>query len=545
MISQSATQIPQVGAYSILRELGADGFGPLYQVRHPNRNERLLMRVISPHIVGGENFLVRFELLRPLLPTVAHKNLLPIIELGTDGHLYFIVYRMPCDDEGNLLPTFANYDVKQSDDRMRTCEHIFSGIAEGLLALIKHRDSFFQAGISMDSLSPNRIYIGQERSLVGGGVRRSPLITGYAEPFLFFGDTPEATLNYRFQEALADPNADALFRDEWLYPPSSRRQVGGKQRSRPSFSLAQMIHKVISGNTARGIFPSLEEEDPTLDSTWDQICEICLDSGEKPEEARLQEVVQRFRAMREKRTTMGALERQLRSMEIPTSMALINFDTKVELGAADGDLVEQPNFRAKLRPFLIDKLPVTVAQFTEFLGNYQPSTYSRTPQHPATLVSWPLAHAYCRWRSEKEGLPPDTYRLPTEYEWEAAARGVLGHQYPWGPEMDPERCHCDQDKDFGAIPVKQLPAARFGIYDMLGNVWEWTESIFKAHPYSNHQDRRYGLGLRVVKGGCWFTPRAECRASLRNAFPEEERSGHIGFRCVRPIEVKENDGVDE
>ncbi len=148
-----------------------------------------------------------------------------------------------------------------------------------------------------------------------------------------------------------------------------------------------------------------------------------------------------------------------------------------------------------------------------------------------------MAKAYLRWRDEQEGLPPGTYRLPTEYEWEAACRGTKGELYPWGDKPNPKRCFCALDKEHGASPINQNAPGRFGLHDMLGNVWEWTESIYKPHPFSEHIERGYAAMLYVVKGGCWFTPTSECRGSLRSAFPPHECKPNVGFRAVRPVEL--------
>ena len=199
-------------------------------------------------------------------------------------------------------------------------------------------------------------------------------------------------------------------------------------------------------------------------------------------------------------------------------------------------MVERPRFRARIRPFLIDVAPVTCEDFEAFDKDYQRSSYSREDRSPATLVSLKMAQAYCAWRSEQEGLPNGSYQIPTEYQWEAAVRGSTGQQYPWGAEMDALRCFCGQDKDANALPVMSMPPGRFGLYDMLGNIWEWTQSSFRAHPFSEHVEKGYTSNLYTVKGGCWFTPHDSCRASLRAAFRAPERRGNLGFRCVRNIE---------
>jgi formylglycine-generating enzyme required for sulfatase activity len=84
-----------------------------------------------------------------------------------------------------------------------------------------------------------------------------------------------------------------------------------------------------------------------------------------------------------------------------------------------------------------------------------------------------------------------------------------------------------------------LPPGRFGLYDLLGNVWEWTASRFKAHPFSKQQIPEYEQDLKVAKGGSWVSSLDSCRASARAAFPANERKATLGFRCVRLVESTE------
>jgi len=509
---------PTLGNYAILKEIFQDAFGVLYSAQDIENQGEVWIRAISPEIANNDNFIIRFELLKSLLPAIEHPNLVPVTEIACENNIYFIVYKPP---EG--AETLEIFDVRNIPNRTLALEQLFHGIASGLNALEKVRDNYHREGIIHDSLSPDKVLVTIEKALVGHSVKPQPKIWGYAETFLFFGDEVDSSLKVRLQTA-----KDDLFANEHLYPPAARR-LSLPDLSWHQHSFGAMLYQYITKEKPQGVYTKICDFDPSLDPWFDGLITKCLSASYSS----MQEVVDAFKALSAKQSEVAPTMRRIREQPIPEGMALILLEDKLELGCNDGHPNETPLFRAKVKPFFIDILPVTCATFEQFLSSWTRSSYSRDDNAPATLVSWMMAKAFCRWRSEQEGLDPDTYRLPSEYEWEAAARGITGEQYPWGKNFDSDRCHCGYDKEVGTVPVKKHPPGRFGLYSMLGNAWEWTESPYQAHPFSTHNEKGYGSDARVVKGGCWLTPEKECRASLRAAFSPNEARGNIGFRCVK------------
>ena len=137
------------------------------------------------------------------------------------------------------------------------------------------------------------------------------------------------------------------------------------------------------------------------------------------------------------------------------------------------------------------------------------------------IVSSEDAELFCKWRSQKEGK---VYRLPLEKEWEKAARGTDGREYPWGNKFDKENCNVDESGFGGTTKVNRYPdgASPFGCYDMSGNVWEWTSSWYD----DDHKSR-------VLRGGSWSIAQEDARCAFRNRFYADFRNNRIGFRCVR------------
>jgi formylglycine-generating enzyme required for sulfatase activity len=159
--------------------------------------------------------------------------------------------------------------------------------------------------------------------------------------------------------------------------------------------------------------------------------------------------------------------------------------------------------------------------------------------HPVTLVRYEDAAAYCAWLAASTGRP---FRLPTEAEWEKAARGgTESKRYPWGDRLDRNMANFLVDPAVkgtqGTTPCRSYPANAFGLYDMAGNVWEWVHDWYDARYYGTAGARNptgppVGY-LRLVRGGSWLV--ADVRmlsCSHRHKVPPDTYSYAIGFRVA-------------
>jgi formylglycine-generating enzyme required for sulfatase activity len=160
------------------------------------------------------------------------------------------------------------------------------------------------------------------------------------------------------------------------------------------------------------------------------------------------------------------------------------------------------------------------------------------PAQPVVGVCWYEARAYCAWLSAQTGQP---FRLPTEAEWEAAARGRAGRRYAYGDEFDASRCnafetHVRRTTPIGVFPGGETPE---GFIDMTGNIWDWTGSLFQPYPYAADDGREDPAGdaRRVVRGGSWNGGQTNARAAYRYFNAPDSRNFNIGFRlaCSSPI----------
>lgn len=214
---------------------------------------------------------------------------------------------------------------------------------------------------------------------------------------------------------------------------------------------------------------------------------------------------------------------------------------EITLGGAE---TRRPLKRAVVEDFFIAKTEVTNAQYAEFVK----ATNHRAPagwknnefpegaaDFPVTGVSFSDAEAFCKWLEAKIDLP---VRLPTEAEWETAARGRENNKYPWGDDWD-AKAAASSETGGKVSAVKSFPLNRspFGAYDMAGNVWEWTQDkVSEADVAANDEQvlaaLKSGRILRVVKGGSATEKAAQISARARFEIPEQTRVATVGFRYV-------------
>jgi formylglycine-generating enzyme required for sulfatase activity len=206
-------------------------------------------------------------------------------------------------------------------------------------------------------------------------------------------------------------------------------------------------------------------------------------------------------------------------------MVLIPTGTFV-MGSNDGESDEKPAHQVTVSGFYMDKTEVTQEQYERVMGN-NPGTFKGCPTCPAEMVSWNDAKAYC----EKVGK-----RLPTEAEWEYAARAGSTTKYSWGDSMNGDYAWYYDNANSKTHPVGQKRPNAGGMYDMIGNVWEWCadwydEKYFLSSPASNPQGPATG-SCRVLRGGSWYGSDVIMRSANRLKGVPDNRLNRYGFRCA-------------
>jgi len=236
-----------------------------------------------------------------------------------------------------------------------------------------------------------------------------------------------------------------------------------------------------------------------------------------------------------------------------------------EMGSDDPDQTDEPPHRVRVSPFYLDVHEVTQEEYTRAMGT-NPSKWEGD-RNPVEQIRWTQAAEYCNARSRLEGLKPaydpktgqcdfdaDGYRLPTEAEWEYAARAGASTRYFFGdsPAALGQYAWFRKNETRGPRPVGRKQPNPWGLYDMYGNVWEWChdfydENYYRQGPEKDPRGPPSGPGreaapkTRVLRGGCWNSRPDMCRSSYRNdedpgytdACFGRDVHGFVGFRCAR------------
>ncbi len=224
------------------------------------------------------------------------------------------------------------------------------------------------------------------------------------------------------------------------------------------------------------------------------------------------------------------------------------------MGRDDGQDDERPAHTVYVLPFYIDRYPVTQQEYHRFVqatdhpiprydvewvdsSAYNWDSDTRTPppdklDHPVVLVTWGDALAYSQWAQK---------RLPTEAEWERAARGTDGRRWPWGDKLKEENCNT-RYLDLGqTTPVHQFSPQSDtpeGVGDLIGNTWEWTGSLYRPYPFDENDGRQdpSAPGWRVLRGGSWLNDFSQANSTTR-LDGDFLFYTNVGFRCAISVSV--------
>ena len=251
----------------------------------------------------------------------------------------------------------------------------------------------------------------------------------------------------------------------------------------------------------------------------------------------------------------GCVQRSLSGPVPPPDMILIpagpfimgsnKEDTKhqgAEFGSAKPwYLDEHPEHHVTLPDYFIDRFEVTNSLYLRLVE----ATKSRPPNFwiggrypagqenfPVTGVNWYEAERYCRWAGKS---------LPTEAEWEKAARGTNGREFPWGDTFDPKKANTGASGFERLLPVGSFPegVSPYGVHDLSGNAWEWVADWYQPYPGSTDKNPLYGEKNKVFRGGGYggsgghYALPIFYRAAYRSSIPPEEAYMDLGFRCAK------------
>lgn len=223
--------------------------------------------------------------------------------------------------------------------------------------------------------------------------------------------------------------------------------------------------------------------------------------------------------------------------EVPAGPFLMGSDQQQDPDAENNEL---PQHAVTLPVYEIARYPLTVGEYACFVyatKRAEPNAWGHQqfhPDHPVEYVSWHDALAYAHWLAQ---VTNEDWRLPTEAEWEKAARGADGQIYPWGDKWDKSRTNTFDGGPGTATPVGSYPngASPYGVQDMVGNVWEWTSTTSHPYPYQA-SDGRENLDpetFKVLRGGSWLNLPQTVRTACRLSEPATKDRDTFGVRLAR------------
>ncbi|MDF2576954.1 MAG: hypothetical protein K0S74_438 [Chlamydiales bacterium] len=342
------------------------------------------------------------------------------------------------------------------------------------------------------------------------------------------------------------------------------------------FSLGVILYELLTHTLPNGTCPSPSKVNLKIHVKWDQIVARCLQYFPQDRYFSYQELredLQKYFAdifNTEDNSSLNILNRndtlpssiqspylkKSKDKLTPKGMVYIPAGTFFVGGKGCGaDAL--PIYECATKGFYLDRTPVTYAQFNQFvqetgyvteaetglgaplwiegewkilptinwrkpLGGQLPRNYQH---HPVTQVSYADAIAYARWLER---------RLPTEQEWEYAARaGQEGIRYPWGNTLTKAQANFSSDC---TTPVMSYPPNAFGLYDIVGNVWEWTNSWYLPYPGNTTPNSHYGEQFRIVRGGAWMYNASYCLIPFRNANQADRCYPTLGFRTALSLD---------
>lgn len=210
-----------------------------------------------------------------------------------------------------------------------------------------------------------------------------------------------------------------------------------------------------------------------------------------------------------------------------------------QMGSNAGAPDSRPAHQVNVTAFMLDQFEVTNEDFRTFV---QATGHQTDPEkagdkswdkfangkdnHPVVKVSWNDANAFCEWAGK---------RLPTEAEWEYAARSAEAFAFPYGNTFDAKKQNGKESGIRGTTAVGSYPdgASAFEIFDMAGNVWEWTASKPERFPGNTANSKLYGDNLYILRGGGWFDVQDQLASSYRNSAVPTTANDDLGFRCAK------------
>ena len=536
--------------YAVDRPLGAGGFAVVYLVRDLSLKRSLAVKVLSPDLITSKTVLERFRREAETVAQLSHPNIVPLHFIGQKDDLLYLA--MACIDGGSVADRLEREGPLPFADAARIIAEVASALAHAHKRGVIHRDikpqnvlldaesgralvtDFGIARTADSSLTATGMFVGTPTYLAPEQVTGEPSdhradiyalgvmayeIVGGRPPF--DGPTPTAILMKRLAgppEPITTLRADT--------PPDLAAVIEACLAADPEerYQTASDIVASLGGDMART---------PTLPGA-----RTVVRPGVKPPPPKrtTQLVVGAVLMLALVAAAVAMMARNKRPGPLPPTAAVDSTMVNIPAGAyvvGSARGLAAPLHKVTLPAFRIDRTEVTVGAFNDFVtaGRAVAPWGSSMPdaRMPVTRVGWSEAVSYCAWRH------PDGGRLPSEEEWEAAARGMAGAAYPWGDALRSGAANTASAGRSGPAAVGSFAAGATaqGVQDLIGNVWEWTDSPMRAYAGGSAIPDSMS-NFRVIRGGAFNSPDSIATAWYRGysrPSSNPEALAFTGFRC--------------
>jgi formylglycine-generating enzyme required for sulfatase activity len=505
------------GRYTLVRELGRGGMATVYLGTDVKLGRGVAIKLLAPATrayLGSDRF--QREVL--LAAQLSHPHIVPLFEADeADGLLFYV---MEYVDGESLRHRLDRQGPLPVEDAVRIAAEVGDALQYAHENGVIHRD-----------VKPENILMSHGHALVSdfgiaklmedrGSSEGSPLTgAGIAVGTAAYMSPEQASGDKRI-----DPRSDVYSLAAVLYemlagePPftgPSAQAIAARvvnDLPRPIRTVRPGLPEHLERALTRGLAKSPADRHRTARAFVDALAAPAFDRRVSARQVR-------WIATACGAALLGWIAWRASRVHPPPGMALVPAGLYPVGG---GGVPRRDSTVVRLDAFFIDSAEVSVAAYQRYLDSTRaapPWTQLPLDQWPVTGVLWSEAAAYCAWR-QRGG------RLPTEDEWEAAARGPQGLRYPWGDRWEPGSANAASLRDsFAPTGASSLGRSWVGAVDLIGNAWEWTTAAAR--------DSR-GQPGHIIKGGAFDTPPENATASYRAVFPDRrEWLGHTGFRCAR------------
>jgi formylglycine-generating enzyme required for sulfatase activity/tRNA A-37 threonylcarbamoyl transferase component Bud32 len=532
--------------YVVERPLGEGGFAVVFLVRDLALKRRLAVKVLSPEIITSNAMLERFRREAETVAQLSHPNIVPVHFIGQKDELLWLA--MQFVDGGSIADRLSRDGRMPVDDAVRVIREVASALEHAHKRGVIHRD-IKPANILVDAESGRSLVtdFGIARTVDTAALTGTGIVLGtpaYLSPEQVTGDPVDHRVDiYALGVMAYEMLAGRLPFDGATPTAAMMKRLAGPPA--PITTVRADVPAPLAEMIGRCLLPDAAER---LQSAGELV--RALDGGPMTSTVRAA-----TRPDRRRFITLGtavaavivagvawALTRD-RSSRVEQTAARADTTTvtiaagEYPIGSDEGPATVRPRHVEHVDAFRIERTEVTVGDYEKFVvATNAPAPWAgaSTPLAalPVTRVPWGDAANYCAWRYPSGG------RLPTEIEWEAAARGRESRTYPYGAVAGAASANTASARRTSPAPVGSFPrgATPEGVQDMSGNVWEWTSSAMGAYPGATpvaDSMRAY----RVIRGGAFDTSDSIATAWTRGylkvtALPSE--LPNTGFRCVVP-----------